>query len=199
MQDPSSLLRSKLAMGSVLLSAAMALTIAFAPSSATPQAPDKENGSGVTEEEGIKGFWEVILDGGRFAVRLNTIGSVSQHQYLLNGARVFEVTVDTTGSQAARFYYLEPMIDGGPLTMAKTALDRAKDVAQGVTDRTGTSEVWDQVIKVYPETTHARTAEYRVRNPEVLTAIYNHVHKVWAQESGRGEKNLLRVVSKVEQ
>jgi hypothetical protein len=175
--------------------------IAFTPDPAIPQAPaggggdtqqpQSQNGS---EENGLKGFWEVVLDGGRFVVRLDTISSVSEHQYLVDGARVYEVTVDTTGSQAARFYYLEPMTDGGPLSMAKTALDRAKEVAQGVTDRTGTSDVWDQVIKTYPDTTHARTAEYRLQNRAVLSTIYNHVHKVWAQERGRGEKNLLRIV-----
>lgn len=187
--------RNTLATGLGLLSAAAALTVAFTPDPAIPQAPDDGKGSGIKEADGIKGFWEVVLDRGRFAVQLHHISSVSQHQYLVDGARVYEVTVDTTGSQAARFYYLEPMTDGGPLTMAKTALDRAKEVAQGVTDRTGTSDVWDEVIKTYPDTTHARTAEYRLQNRNVLTAIYNHIHKVWAEERGRGEKNQLIIVS----
>lgn len=194
--NPSSFLRrNPLFTRLSLLSGAAALLVAFTPDAAVPQEPEKVAGPGVSEEKGIKGFWEVVLDRGRFVARLNTISSVSQHQYLVDGARVFEVTVDTTGSQAARFYYLEPMTEGSPLSMAKTALDRAKEVAQGVTARTGTDEVWDQVIKTYPDTTHARTAEYRLQNRAVLTAIYNHIHKVWAQESGRGEKNLLRIVS----
>lgn len=191
--------RNPLASGLGLLSGAAALLVAFTPDPAIPQAggggQQQPQGQTGAAENGLKGFWEIVLDGGRFTVRLDTISSVSQHQYIVDGARVYEVTVDTTGSQAARFYYLEPMTDGGPLTIAKTALDRAKEVAQGVTERTGTTDVWDQVIKTYPDTTHARTAEYRLQNRAVLTQIYNHVHKVWAQERGRGEKNLLRIVT----
>ena len=201
---PTSLLRrNTLVTGLGLLSGAAALMIAFTPDPAIPQADGGGGGAGGggqqpqgqagAQEDGLKGFWEVVLNGGRFVVRLDTISSVSEHQYIVDGARVYEVTVDTTGSQAARFYCLEPMTEGGPLSMAKTALDRAKEVAQGVTDRTGTSDVWDQVIKTYPDTTHARTAEYRLQNRAVLSVIYNHVHKVWAQERGRGEKNLLRI------
>ena len=198
--NPSfSLRRNKLVTGLGLLSGAAALLIAFTPDPAIPQAGGGGGGGGQTGtvENGIKGFWEIIFadGGGRFVVRLDTISSVSQHQYLVDGARVYEVTVDTTGSQAARFYYLEPMTEGSPLSMAKTALDRAKEVAQGVTQRTGTDEVWDQVIKTYPDTTHARTAEYRLQNRAVLSTIYEHVHKVWAQERGRGESNKLKIVA----
>ncbi len=163
--------------------------LAFLPGPGYAQ--DDDNG----EEQGINGFWEVELDGGRFVVRLDTISSVSQHQYLVDGARVYEVTVDTTGSQAARFYYLEPATDGGPLTMAKTALERAKDLAKTATERTGTDAVWDEVIKTYPDTTHARTAEYRLQDIDVLNKIYNHIHRVWAEERGKGKSNKLRIVT----
>jgi len=154
-------------------------------------AQDDDNG----EQPGINGFWEVELDGGRFVVRLDTISSVSEHQYLVDGARVYEVTVDTTGSQAARFYYLEPATDGGPLSMGQAAMERAKELAKTVTARTGTDAVWDDVIKIYPDTTHARTAEYRLQDRDVLTKIYNHVHRVWAEERGKGKSNKLRIVT----
>jgi len=147
------------------------------------------------EEPGINGFWEVELDGGRFVVRLDTISSVSEHQYLVDGARVYEVTVDTTGTQAARFYFLEPATDGGPLSMGKSALDRAKELAKIATERTGTDAVWEEVIKVYPDTTHARTAEYRLQDRDVLKKIYDHIHRVWAEERGKGKSNKLRIVT----
>lgn len=153
------------------------------------------NNSG-SEEEGLKGFWQIELDGGRFSARLDTISSVSEHEYIVDGARVYEVTVDTLGSQAARFYFLEPATDGGPMSITKNALERAKSVATGVTERTGTGAVWDQVIKTYPDTTHARTAEYRLQNRDLLKKIYDHVHRVWAEERGRGDKNKLKIVNK---
>ncbi len=163
--------------------------ISFLPIASFAQ--DSDNG----EQAGINGFWEVELDGGRFVVRLDTISSVSEHQYLVDGARVYEVTVDTTGTQAARFYFLEPATDGGPLSMGQAALDRAKELAKTVTARTGTDAVWDDVIKIYPDTTHARTAEYRLQDRDVLKKIYDHVHRVWAEERGKGKSNKLRIVS----
>lgn len=154
---------------------------------------DGDNG----EEDGIKGFWEIELQGGRFIARLDTISSVSQHQYIVDGAaRVYEVTVDTKGSQTARFYFIEAVGEGSPLSIGKNAIERLKSVAEGVTSRTGTDEVWTQVIKNYPTTTHARTAEYRIENKEILDKIYQHIHRVWAEEKGRGKSNKLRITSK---
>ena len=149
------------------------------------------------EDEGIRGFWEIELEGGRFVAKLSTITSISQHQYVVDGAaKVFEVTVDTSGSQTARFYYIEAVGEGSPLSIGKNAIDRLRTVAEGGTARTGTEEVWTQVVKNYPTTTHARTAEYRVDNTAVLDKIYKHVHKVWAEEKGSGKSNKLRITSK---
>ena len=159
----------------------------------------QEEGGGDGEELGIKGFWEIELQGGKFLVRLDTISSVSKHQYVVDGvARVHEVTLDTTGTQTARFYYIEAVTEGSPLAIGKNAIDRLKSVAQGATDRTGTSEVWTQVIKNYPTTTHARTAEFRVESVDILDKIYQHLHRVWAEEKGRGKSNKLRIKSENE-
>ena len=148
------------------------------------------------EEDGIKGFWEIELQGGRFIARLDTISSVSQHQYIVDGAaRVYEVTVDTKGSQTARFYFIEAVGEGSPLSIGKNAIERLKSVAEGATSRTGTDEVWTQVVKNYPTTTHARTAEYRVDSAAILDKIYKHVHKVWAEEKGSDKSNKLRITS----
>jgi len=157
------------------------------------------NAGATGEEDGIKGFWEVELQGGRFMARLDTISSVSQHQYIVDGAaRVYEVTIDTNGSQTARFYYIEPVGENSPLSIGKNAIDRLKSVAEGATSRTGMDEVWTQVIKNYPATTHARTAEYRIQSKGILDTIYGHVRKVWAQERGRGKSNKLRINPKKE-
>lgn len=174
----------------------MILLACFAPSKALrAQAPATgETAGALKEEAGIRGFWEIELEGGRFVAPLHTITSVSQHQYVVDGAaRVFEVTVDTSGSQTARFYFIEAVTDGSPLTIGKTAMDRLKTVAQGATGRTGTDDVWSQVIKNYPTTTHSRTAEFRLGSKDLLSIIYNHIHKVWAKERGRGKSNKLRI------
>jgi len=172
------------------------MSVCFVPAE-TLQAqapPTAETANALKEEVGIAGFWEIELQGGRFMAQLNTITSVSQHQYIVDGAaRVFEVTIDTSGSQTARFYFIEAVTDGSPLAIGKTAMDRLKTVAQGATGRTGTDDVWTQVIKNYPTTTHSRTAEFRLGSKEVLDIIYGHVHKVWAKERGRGKSNKLRI------
>lgn len=176
----------------------LSCSLSHAQSTPTPTPTTNTGGGGTgagTEESGLKGYWEIELNGGRFIAPLNTIASVSQHTYIVDGtARVFEVTVETLGSMVARFYYLEPATDGSPLSIGKTALDRLKNVAQEATNRTGTNDVWTQVIKNYPATTHAKTAEYRLTNRANLDQIYDHLHRVWAEERGRGEKNKLKII-----
>ena len=115
------------------------------------------------EQPGINGFWEVVTSGGRFVSRLDQISSVSQHEYLIDGAvRVFECTVDTDGGQTARFYY-----------------------------KVGVGDVDTVVTKHYPDTTHAKTSEYRMKNKATIGQIYDHVRRVWAEERGKGGQNQL--------
>lgn len=165
--------------------------------SQNPTGTDTDSGSdddGASQQDGIKGFWEIVLPGGRFVARLDQISSVSQHEYLVDGAgRAFEVTVDTTGPMTARFYYLEMATDGSPLSIGKNALDRVRELTREAGTRTGVGDVEMQVVKFLPQTTHAKTAEYRIRSREILDKIYEHVHKVWAEERGRGQKNKITI------
>ena len=143
------------------------------------------------QEQGLQGFWEIKMPGGKFVVPIAKIASVSEHTYVADGTRVYEVTVDTDGNQTARFYHLAPASTGGPLNITKNAIDRVTNLAQNATQKTNTEEVWSTVVKNYPATTHARTAEFRVSDPGLLAIIYNHVHRVWAEERGRGKANVL--------
>lgn len=143
-------------------------------------------------QPGINGFWEVVTAGGRFVARLDQIASVSEQEYLIDGAvRVFECTVDTDGGQTARFYYLEPVTDSSSITAGSAALDRVKSVANQVTDKAGLGELDAIVTKHYPTTTHAKTSEYRVKNRGTIRQIYDHVRRVWAEERGKGGENML--------
>lgn len=143
-------------------------------------------------QPGINGFWEVILAGGRFVARLDQISSVSEQEYLIDGAvRVFECTVDTDGGQTARFYYLEPVTDSASVTTGSATIDRLKGLANQVTNKVGMGDVDTIVTKHYPDTTHAKTSEYRVKNRATISQIYDHVRKVWAEERGKGGENQL--------
>ena len=143
-------------------------------------------------QPGIGGFWEVVTATGRFVVRLEQIASVSQHEYVLDGAiKVFECTVDTDGGQTARFYYLESIAEGNELTSGSATISRLKDLASQATSKVGLGDSDTIVTKHYPDTTHAKTSEFRLKNKETIAQIYDHVHRVWAKEKGRGGQNLL--------
>lgn len=143
-------------------------------------------------QPGIQGFWEVVTAGGRFVARLDQISSVSEQEYLIDGAvRVFECTVDTDGGQTARFYYLESVAENAPIISGSASVDRLRNIASQVADKAGVGDPETIVTKHYPDTTHAKTSEYRVKNRATISQIYDHVRKVWAEERGQGGANQL--------
>ena len=153
----------------------------------------QQQGGGNTAP-GLQGFWEVETSQGRFVARIDQITSVSQHEYLIDGmVKVYECTVDTDGSVVARFYFLEPVTDNSSVTTGSATIDRLKSVANKVTTKVGIGDVDTVVTKHYPDTTHAKTVEYRMKNKETISQIYDHCHKVWAQERGRGKGNKLKI------
>ena len=180
----------------LILASLLVLTAATAGSAhAQAGAPGGNTGtpgaSGL--EAGINGFWECVTPTGKFVVRLDQIASVSQHEYLIDGgARVYEVTIATTGPQIARYYFIEPITEGSPLSLGKATIDRLRDVANEAGGRAGMDTERD-VIKSYPNTTHAKTSEYRLRVKDNLDRIYRHIHRVWAEEKGRGNQNKITI------
>lgn len=150
------------------------------------------NSSTDGNQAGINGFWEVVTAGGRFVARLDRITSVSEQEYLIDGAvRVYECTVDTDGGQTARFYYLEPVTDGSSITTGSATVERLKELANQVSNKAGAGDIDAIVTKHYPDTTHAKTSEYRVKNRATISQIYDHVRRVWAEERGQGKENML--------
>ena len=112
------------------------------------------------------------LPGGTYEVALRSIIAVASHEYLVDGiARVTEVNIDTAGSLLARFYYLEPAAPTTPSALANAGIEQAQRLLREAAEKTG-QDVWKKVIKNYPTTTHARTAEYRVESMEQLNKIY---------------------------
>lgn len=161
-----------------------------APTTGTNNNNNGSTGDGV--QTGINGFWEVVTAGGRFVVRLDQISSVSEQEYLIDGAvRVYECTVDTDGGQTARFYYLEPVTDGSSITTGSATVERLKSLANQVSNKAGAGDIDTIVTKHYPDTTHAKTSEYRVKNRATISQIYDHVRRVWAEERGQGKENML--------
>ena len=138
-------------------------------------------------------FWKASLPGGEYMVALSSISSIAKHTYIVDGtARVYEVTVADKSSAIARFYYIEAVTDSSPLNAGQVVLDRLKNASKEATERVGAGDVWDQVIKNYPSSTHAKTIEFRLTVKSNIDSAYESVSRAW--EKGRGEN--FKVISK---
>jgi hypothetical protein len=170
-----------LALMSVLLATA-AMLPAQTPSP-TPQAPTDEK---TVDSPGPNRFWQATLPGGHYMVALDRISSVSRHQYVLDGTLIVdEVTVDSLGQALARFYFITPITDAMNANAATQLASRGKELIDKAAQRAGTG-VQDMVMKKYPDTTHARTIEYRLLSEQELGSLYSSVRSSW--ETGRGRK-----------
>ena len=126
-----------------------------------------------TPPPGGQAVWRCESPGGIYEVSLRAIVSVSSHEYVVDGtARVTEVNVDTNGSMAVRFYYLEPVTATSPFGIGQATLDKAQELAKEALDRGGQGDVWKRVMKSYPTTTHARTIEYRIESKAQIQKLF---------------------------
>jgi len=172
----------------IFMTIALALTL---PMPAQSPADSPEDPKKTDDSPQANRFWQASLPGGNYMVALDRISSVSRHRYVLldGSAIVDEVTIDTLGQALARFYYIAPVTDAatGSHTgaIASRIAGRATEMIDKAADTAGTS-AHQMVIKKFPETTHARTVEYRVLSAEELTSLHQSVRTSW--ETGRGRK-----------
>lgn len=157
--------------------------LAYAQDTGDVTDPDAETEQ--TDELGRTGFWEANLQGGNYTVALNRISSVSRHKYILSGNLVVdEVTIDTMGLALARFYFIKPVTDEIQGNAVTKAADRTRDLLDKAANRV-TGGVEDMVVKTYPDTTHAKTIEYRVLSEAQLSGLYASAKKAWMDGKGR--------------
>lgn len=146
----------------------------------------EEDAKKTGESPGPNRFWLASVTGGSFMVALDRIASVSRHKYLLDGAVIVdEVTVDTVGQALARFYFISPLSDTAPGNSVAGIARRGQELIDKAAERAGT-DVQNMVVKKYPDTTHAKSIEYRLTTEAQLSALYSSVSSAW--ESGRGRK-----------
>ncbi|MEM6884519.1 MAG: hypothetical protein AAF571_05755 [Verrucomicrobiota bacterium] len=127
-------------------------------------------------------LYTVTLPGGEYMVDLGSVTSVSLHKFYVDGAfAVHEVTVDTTGSTVARFYFVERNKDvTAPRGIGQSLLDRTQNKVDEVKDRAGVPSLLDEaVVKSYPTTTHAHTVEYRITSLDQLEKLYQDIKTKW--------------------
>lgn len=158
--------------------------LVVAPATFAQEEPTPEEET--ADSNGPNRFWQATLDGGHYMVALDRISSVSRHRYVLDGAVIVdEVTVDTIGQALARFYFISPITDATASNAATKLVERGQELIDQAAERTGT-DVHNMVVKKYPETSHAKTIEYRILSEKDLTSLYDSVRTSW--ENGRGRK-----------
>lgn len=177
-----------------LLTLSFLLTFALSNTLVFSQTNNQTENDATGESRGLVGFWEVQTSTGNFVARLDHISSVSQHQYYIDGAvKVYECTVATSGGMTARFYYLEPVGANSALSTSNT-MNNLKNLANKATSRAGMGDAEHIVTKHYPQTTHAKTAEYRFKNKDTISRIYTHARRVWAEQRGQGKANKITII-----
>jgi len=125
-------------------------------------------------------IWTAELPGGRVAIALRSIIGVSRHEYTVDGAaRVTEVNVATTSTLLTRFYYIETLANQTPRGIGQSAVNTVVERLEDLTDRAGVDAVWRRVVKSYPTSTHAHTAEYRLESLDQLAKLYQSVDQAW--------------------
>lgn len=163
-----------------ILTALLLLTasLSFAQTTTPPSTP--------SEDESNPRFWQAAFaNGGHYLVKLDRISSASKHEYIGNGAaRVIEVTLGTDTSVVARFYFLEPVGKDSSIAAANVIINRAEDVAKNVAGRVSPTAAKLNVVKDYPNTTHAHTVEYVLQTEATLNSLYGSLMQ--AINTGRG-------------
>ncbi|MFT6577563.1 MAG: coenzyme F420-reducing hydrogenase alpha subunit [Akkermansiaceae bacterium] len=146
---------------------------------------DKKNLEGVNDDENKKSRWQCSLPGGEYSVNLGNITAISKHSYVLDGTLlVTEVTVDTTGTSLARFYYMEPITKDTNFNALARIQKRAKELQGRAQKRSGT-KIDQMVQKIFPVTTHARTIEFNIMSEVELNALYGSLYRAWDTGKGR--------------
>ncbi len=154
---------------------AAAITIATAQSPVPPPGGASDTKVTPGKVPATRPIWRANLPGGTYEIVVGAIISVSSHEYVIEPGttRVTEVNVDTTGQLAVRFYYIEPAIPAPPGGIGAASIEKVKSLVAEAGERTGASELWKNVRKTYPNTTHAKTVEYRVASRESLSKIFS--------------------------
>jgi hypothetical protein len=158
----------------------LALLAATSLCPAQTPAPSPDQG----ESNPDRGVWRAELPGGTFIAALSSITTVSQHEYVVDGAaRVTEVAIGMIGSVQARFYFIEPNGPGTPDGIGQSTINFVQEKLGEAADRSGT-DVWKKVVKKYPEATHAHTVEYRLDSKQSLQKLFKSLETAWLR--GRG-------------
>lgn len=130
-------------------------------------------------------LWQAELnDTSKITIAVSQIVSVAIHPYLLNGENlVTEVTIDTTGNNTIRFYYVHPDDDKPDYTDPESVMKSAKKrLSQRPSQPKAQAKAAIASLK-FPEGAYAHTIEYQVSSLETLDTIFKSLTSVWEKSS----------------
>lgn len=123
----------------------------------------------------VGSFWEANIRGNHYIINSSRITSIGKQEYMAEGVKISEVTITSSSSAIARFYYIELAGKSSSLNGVSNSISRLEQLTNGVADRAGIDPYI--VIKNYPTTTHAHTIEYRLQNLSSIEQLYKSALK----------------------
>lgn len=118
-------------------------------------------------------------------VNANLVASISKQEYILGTLFVSEIVIDTVGNSQIRIYNSSPLdptkIKEKARKMLPTHLQSATEIASYAEKAKGNIEETadvnlsgvSTVYKEYPATTHSKTIEFAVSDPDELNELYD--------------------------
>jgi hypothetical protein len=97
---------------------------------------------------------------------------------------VVEVTIGTDTAVVSRFYFFEPVGKDASIAAVNVVVNRAEDIAKDAASRASPTVGKLNVVKDYPNTTHAHTVEYVLQTEATLNSLYTSLMQ--AINTGRG-------------
>lgn len=127
-------------------------------------------------------LWQASLDDSSMVtIAVSQLVSVTMHPYLLNGENlVTEVTIDTTGNNTIRFYYVHPEEDKLDLMNPEKTVKNAK---KKILRRPSQPKANSIASVKFPEGAYAHSIEYQVNSLDDLEKIYQSLISVWEKSS----------------
>lgn len=132
-------------------------------------------------------IWECRLPSGNFAIGVEDIVLVSQHEYVIQeDAEYFEMTMATRSSLMIRFYYKRPLpkrLTPSPvssLAEGKIALERAQALIASGAHLAKQESANSRLPQKRPEDVSlSPTIEFRLDRKSDVVALYQSAYRAW--------------------
>lgn len=127
----------------------------------------------------IQPLWEAKIDCiSQITISVNSIVAIALHPYLLNGETLItELTIDTTGNNTIRFYYIHPDEDKTDFTNPESIVKSAR---KKIRNQGSQPKADNNISSIkFPEGAYAHSIEYQIDDLNELLNMHKSVISVW--------------------